>query len=632
MFYPAKMCKIRVIERKANLGRTVELLEKFGGAQIKKFDFEGVQNEKALDSLGSSSESLLRTEAVLAALPAKETIARIPIKEACQFIESSEARKIVGKIISIQHEKEKLQSEIDVLEDEKSRIRHFEPFHIDFSSMDFETIDIAAGIVQGQNKIRFEKAIAGPAILKHTEKRYGPKATIHLVAVSKGNEGALQELSKAGFERMPLPRIGGMPSKEIGKAEEKIIQLEKKIGALGGELEKISRDYYLKFCAAGEYLKMEAEKAALPSNFGGTEHTIIVEAYLPEKNFSGFEKFAKSGLNENIYIRKFSSEQLHKEHEQPPTLLEHSRILEPFEFMTKYVSLPKSNEIDPTIIFLIFFPLFYAMMVGDFIYGIISFLIAKWLIKKFKPGGIMNPVAKIWMWSAIPTIVFGVIYDEYAGMPHKEIFEKLGFGAIELYHGIERIHNVQFLLVICVLLGIVTMGIGFLLGFLNARAHGNNKHALAKLGWFVVLCSGTLLLSSTLFKALPEAYVLPSAIALIAGLAAIVKGEGIMGLIELPSLLSNVLSFTRIIAVGLVGTVIGTILNGMAYPSPEKGLLLILLIPLYAFGHLFNAGMAMFESLVQGARLNYVEFYSKFFEGGGKEFVPFKFERKYLKD
>ncbi len=632
MFYPAKMCKVRLIERKANLEATVGLLESFGGAEIKKFSYHELQNAKPLDENGQATERLVRAEGILATLPEHAAKQRISRKDTAAFLNSAEARKIGEKIGSIEDEKQKLQSEIDVLKDDRAVIRNFSSFNIDFSKLDFETLDVAAGIVGNQNEKQFEKALKNPAILRSTHKPHGVKGNMHLAVVAKGNEQAISEIAKSGFERVALPKISTTPSKELEKIEGRIEELRSQIEALDKELAKISSQHYSKFAAGAEYLKIEAEKSGAPINFGSTEHTIIVEAYVPEKNLSQFEAAARQALGQDVYIHKFSSEQLEKSHEQAPTLLEHNKFLEPFEFMTKFVSLPKNNEIDPTMIFVIFFPIFYAMMVGDFIYGILSFLIARVLMKKFAPGGIMNPVAKIWMWSAIPTIIFGIIYDEYAGMPHKEILGHLGFGAIELYHGIERIHNVNFLLTICVLIGIFTMALGFLLGFVNARRHGNNSHAIAKLGWYGVTCAGTVLLSSALFPILPKEYIIPSAIALVASLGAIVKGEGVMGIIELPSLLSNVLSFARIIAVGLVGTVIALILNGMAFPSPDKGILLIVLIPLYMVGHLFNAGMAMFESFIQGARLNYVEFYSKFFEGGGKEFSPFKFERRYLKD
>ena len=300
--------------------------------------------------------------------------------------------------------------------------------------------------------------------------------------------------------------------------------------------------------------------------------------------------------------------------------------------MTRFMALPKSNEIDPTIIFLLFFPVFYGMMVGDVFYGLISFLLAALIVKKTSPNGILNPVAKIWMWGAIPTIIFGFVFDEFAGMPHEKILSFFGFENMVLYHGLERMHNIQILLSITILLGVFTIAVGFLMGFMNAARHHDMKHAIAKFAWFAFVCAGTVLISTFMFKALPEYLLIPSGVILGVSLLAIIFLEGFLGLLEVPSVIGNILSFARILAVGLVGVVIAMILNDLAFPSPDKGLLLIILVPLYIFGHIFNAFLAMFESLIQGARLNFVEFYSKFFHGGGKEFTPFRFSRKYIKN
>ena len=87
------------------------------------------------------------------------------------------------------------------------------------------------------------------------------------------------------------------------------------------------------------------------------------------------------------------------------------------------------------------------------------------------------------------------------------------------------------------------------------------------------------------------------------------------------------MSFARILAVGLASVVVAVTLNDLAFPSPEKGILLLVLLPIYLFGHAFNTFLGMFEGLIQGSRLNFVEFYSKFYLGGGKEFSPFKIMR-----
>ena len=106
---------------------------------------------------------------------------------------------------------------------------------------------------------------------------------------------------------------------------------------------------------------------------------------------------------------------------------------------------------------------------------------------------------------------------------------------------------------------------------------------------------------------------------------AVIAGvEGFIGVIEIPSILGNILSYTRIAAVGIVGVVIAEkLVNEFLLPLPKAGLMLFILIPLFVGLHLFNCFLAMFESLIQGGRLNIVEFRSKFLRGGGRAFRPF---------
>jgi V/A-type H+-transporting ATPase subunit I len=102
-----------------------------------------------------------------------------------------------------------------------------------------------------------------------------------------------------------------------------------------------------------------------------------------------------------------------------------------------------------------------------------------------------------------------------------------------------------------------------------------------------------------------------------------VWGEGLMGLFEVPGVVSNVLSYVRIAGVGVVGVVLAEIINEFLAPSPSLGVLNLIIFPLFIVFHFANAFLAMFESLVQVGRLNLVEFYSKFYHGGGKPFKPF---------
>lgn len=628
MFWPTRMSKIRLIGLKTNLKKTVESLEEYGGVEIKKLSSKEAENSKAFEDHALIVEKLVKTEAMLNALEEKEVKGKIKISVLQDFSGGKSFGKVEAQIEEIASKISDIDNEIEILKDEKETLKLFANFDIDFSWFDSQSIELMAGTISSINNSKLDDKLTGNA--DFTGKTIGKGKSLYLIAFEKGTL-KIDDLSSLGFDRIQIPSIKTKPSLELKTVDKKTSALEKKKISLKKDLDGISKKNYTTLIALKEYLEMESEKASLPEKFLETGHSFILEAYLPERNFGKFSLFVKEKFGKQVFVQHFSSETLEKNNELTPTLTEHSALVKPFESLVKFISVPKSNELDTTLIFLIFFPVFYGMIVGDVVYGILSFLMAKLILGKF-PTGILNSVSKVWMWGSIPTIIFGVIFDEYAGFSHHAILEMIGIHGLTIYHGYERLNNIELLLGASLLLGVFTIATGFLLGFINASRHGDRRHAIAKLGWFGIVIFGTIAITTLMFNAFPPDFLLPSGILLVVSLIPIVMVEGIMGIIELPSVVGNVLSFARILAVGLVGAVIASILNDLAFPGLDKGLLLIIFFPLYIFGHLFNVFLAMFEALIQGARLNFVEFYSKFYEGGGKDFAPFKFERKYIKE
>ncbi len=627
------MCKVRLIGPRGMMKKTIEALEAYGGAEIKKVSSEKIESAKPLEGHSGNVGRLLKIEALTGALEPRHSTERFGQKNIIDYLKSKEYRQTEAEITANSSEMEALNAELERLKERKNSLAPFCGLDIDFGTLRPKSVTLVAGTVQVPKRQQVEAALAKVSQAKWIIGNFSGNALMCVVAIRAGCEAELEDAAKAGFERVQIPEMSAKPAAEIEKIDGKISGIEKQKLSLKKRLDAISKHGYTKLAAAKEYLEIETAKSSAATSFGSTQHSFIFEAYLPEKKFPEFGSFAHRKFAEKIGLIKISGSDLEHRHEETPTLLEHRGQLAPFEWINKYMSVPKSNELDPTLIFLVFFPLFYAMMVGDFIYGIASFLLARFIVKKVSEDNILKPVGIIWMWSAIPTIIFGIIYDEFAGMPHTELLHKFfGLENVVLYHGIERLHNVQFLLTATILLGVVIVCAGFLFGFINATRHGDKKHALAKFGWFGVVASGTVLISGAMFGAFAPLWVNAAAIALIGSFIAVIRAEGLIGLIELPSVVGNVMSFTRILAVGLVGTLIALILNNLMFPSLDKGLLIIIMLPIYLAGHLFNVGLAMFESFIQGARLNFVEMYSKFYEGGGREFSPFRLKRKYLRD
>jgi V/A-type H+-transporting ATPase subunit I len=255
----------------------------------------------------------------------------------------------------------------------------------------------------------------------------------------------------------------------------------------------------------------------------------------------------------------------------------------------------------------------------------------------------------ILIYCQVSTLIFGILYGEFLGFPLASLHGAhgiepgliAGFETINLFQSpiggemitypIHRTHLVMTLLVFTALVGVAHINLGYILGFINEKKkHGFNAAMFEKGGWIVVEIG-------ILFAFLGYLGYLPlgvGAAIFVLGIIMLVKGEGIKGPIELPSLLSNSLSYTRLIAVGLSSIYIASTVNFLAFEMiwPQGGIAAVFAIVVFIFGHALNTALSIIAPGLHALRLQYVEFFTKFYEGGGKEYSPFGYIRKYTEE
>jgi V/A-type H+-transporting ATPase subunit I len=273
-------------------------------------------------------------------------------------------------------------------------------------------------------------------------------------------------------------------------------------------------------------------------------------------------------------------------------------------------------------------------------------------IKTFVKSDAVKPLMNILLYCQISTLIFGIIYGEFLGFPlasmHGEhgVIPGLipGWETVTLFPGlageaftfpVHRTHMVMTMIGVSVFVGLLHLNLGFILGFINL-SHHSMKHAVLEKGSWMIIELGVLVAALGYFGGISGLTYVGAGI-LVLGIVLLTMGEGIKGPIELPSLMGNTLSYARIIAVGLSSIYIASTVNDIAFKMiwpdhSQIGFAAIAAIIVFILGHALNTVLSIIAPGLHSLRLQYVEFFGKFYQGGGKKFNPFGYIRKYTED
>ncbi len=631
MLHPVPMQKIRIITLKNRSKDLIKELHEAGVLEIRKSRIDGLESGRPTPFFDEVSAQLVRLRGLLSILKKykEDEGKKLPIIPGEEAVEMSKNIDYDTKIKGLFNEENQIREEISTYQDYLETSTKLKPFkNIDFSRLKGSSLDYRVGELPSMNIDKLNNKIGrfldNYSMLNSED---GEKVVSLIIFRKKGNLDLEPILTEHGFVPMQIPFELTKPSIAASKYHNEIRTRENRMKDLRVEIGGLADSVYSEVEMLIESLSLAADRAEINSKFAVSSKTMIIEGWIREDKYDNIKKL-EDQFNPDVLVEKVNAGQ----DEMPPTVLDNPEVVGPFEFLTRSYSFPNYRELDPSLIYLIFVPIVYGMIVGDVVYGLISIVIAKVLMDKFKNSNTMFNVARLWYLSAFPTIIFGIIFDEWFGMGHVALLDALGQWGLPLakdalYHGFHRDHNLTTLIGITALVGLLQLGFGFILGFVNNWNH-NRKHAYAKLAWLGIEIGGTLAVAALILNLIPNTFGLYGEVLLVISTIALFFTEGVAGILEIPGLMGNVLSYSRIAAIGIVGVILAKIINEYFLPVPSQGIFVILFIPLFVALHSANAFIAMFEALIQGGRLNLLEFRSKFFEGGGNEFEPFSLRSK----
>lgn len=391
----------------------------------------------------------------------------------------------------------------------------------------------------------------------------------------------------------------------------KLEKLQVSIKKVKLDLRKLANNNLEHLRAKEHHLTKEIELIESKPQFAKTENLVVISGFMPSKQI----RKLKIELI-RLLTDKFELTTEKATADETPIKLNHSQSVGNFVELLKMYSLPKYNEIDPTFFLFLTFPLFFGFILGDVVYGAISLFI--FTLLKIKMPKIKEFLSILQM-SAVSSIIFGVIFGEFMG------FEIHG----HFYGLIARSHEANTLLLFAVIFGLLHINLGLILGFVNELK--NLKKAICDKLSFIILQFGVGFLAYGI-NITSNLLVIIGSVLMVLAAALIYMSHGFIGIMEIPSFFTNILSYARLMAVGLSSVVIAMLINQYTAVFFANGIFGIFAgIVLFSLGHVFNIALGNFEGFVHTLRLHYVEQMTKFYSGGGVEFKPFG-ERKVEQD
>ncbi|MCR5484832.1 MAG: V-type ATP synthase subunit I [Clostridiales bacterium] len=454
----------------------------------------------------------------------------------------------------------------------------------------------------------------------------------------KKTEAALRSI---GFVRPPDP-TRHVPSVRYGKYLDKIKEAEKNRDECKKKLGEY-KDFHRKAEFAADYFTIRRDRYKGLSNIAIDDKLMAMSGYVPEVYCEKLKKQVEQKYTAAMEIYE------PEEDEDVPVLLKNRRFGGAIESVTEMYSLPGKDDVDPNPVMAIFYYVFFGIMLSDAGYGllmVIAMIIAK---AKFKLTAKMKKTTDMFLYCGISTVFWGAMFGSWFGDIVKVVAVNF-FGVAEesfpsLALWFEPVVDPMRMMLYSFLFGIIHLFAGLGVRFYMLWKSGKKLDAFCDVLPVYLLVTGVAPIGANVIDATimpPIALTVGKYLALAgAVLVVLTSGRssknifgklfgGLYGLYNTGAgYLGDILSYSRLLALGLSTGVIATVINMLATMPSNKAVKLIMLIVVFPLGHGVNIAVNLIGTYVHTNRLQYVEFFSKFYEGGGRSFTPLKINTKY---
>ncbi len=450
------------------------------------------------------------------------------------------------------------------------------------------------------------------------EEDVGADTRAMLIVAPQEYASALETiLGQEDISRLQLPDefAGQTPDKAVASLTQRLQEIPAELDVISGQLAAIQSEWGPQLLLWRDCLRdMQAQMNSL-NQLGASHYTFILAGWTPQRDIEQVRQALLETVGDSVLVEAWPPTEAEKK--ETPVALTNPAPARPFQTLVGMLSWPRYNGVDPTLLMAIFLPLFYGMILGDIGYGAIIFLLCLLGLRRFRNPGNARDILKILAFGALWAIVFGFLYGEFFGT----LGEKIGLHPLWMDRA--SAENVSVLLLFSLIVGAVHITLGLIIGVWEAWQHKSRSHLMERGGMLIGLM-GIFMLVAVLLNQLPAGFMTPSLAVIIIGIVILGASIGWLGIllgpIEFIGLIGNILSYLRIAAVGLASVYVALVANELA---GNLGILILGLIVALLI-HALNIALGALSPTIHSLRLHYVEFFRKFYEGGGRPFTPFK--------
>lgn len=721
---PEAMQRTLIVASKGQQGAVIETLHKLRVAHFIDYqespgEFSEFKLGSPMPSGGPASERLVRVRAILRhlALEGAAPGAALSIPDIERRLDAQ--LDSIERDVNAAHEaRESLTATLDEHRDLAAKLAPLSALPLKLEDYrGYDSLTVFVGRADPAFEAEVMAAAPDSLIVK------GPSAeSVFAVFATKAQARAASEaLYKHGFQEVEVPAGTGTPEERLRALEAERAALESRSAQAKAQLERLATEQKDFLLAAEEHLTILVEKAEAPLSFASSENAFVVDAWVPASQTGPLGQALQAATDGSVHYEIIESGAAHAhahqdhgsgldaghsgmkeshhvdKHEAPPTKYDNPAATRRYEWFTELFATPRYDEIDPTSLFAIFFPLFFGFMVGDVGLGIAIALIGYLLVKKLPRVDGMKQLGTAFVAAGLIAAIFGgVVFQDALGIPFgapaqeiEHMFEEglvasassttLTAKAVEelaakgvaatagspmtceqfgnlagewtwscFLHGrdaavsithpvLAKTLDIPTILLLAVGVALFHLALGLILGIRNEWGHGA-KHLGAKFGYLLLLLTfypaAIALLNSEFWMRVTHQpvstayYIAGAGFAIGAGVLG--WAEGAAGVLEIPTMFSNIFSYLRLGAVAVAKGAMAVAFNGltlMVALTSHNPALKVLGIVGFVIAQVMLLVLGILSGGIQALRLNFVEMYTKFYKGGGKRFRPFGRER-----